>query len=69
MFSGDVWLSAAGFSNPLDSSFLELRQLLRVEACPIEGADVGCGPMLAKTIGALDRTELGVSTGSDPVGA
>ena len=64
VYPGDAQPSAAGFSNPFDASFLELCELLRVESSPVERADAGRRPVLAKTIGALDNLILRISLDS-----
>ena len=61
MFFGDAVPRAAGLSNPSESCFLELGELLRIEASPIEWAGVGCGSVFAETVGTFDDVVLGVS--------
>ena len=60
MFFGDVVPRAAGLSNPSESCFLELGELLRIEASLIERADAGCGSVFTETVGAFDDVVLGV---------
>ena len=61
---GDAQPSAAGLSNPIDACFLELCELLRVEACPVERADTGHRPVFAKAVGALDHLIFRISLDS-----
>ena len=68
MFPGDVRSGAAGLSDPFDSCFLELRQLLWVEARPVKGADASGGPMFTEAVDTFDGVGFGVVLGDGRVG-
>ena len=68
VFPWDAWPSAAGLSDPLDSRFLELSQLVRIEARPIKGADAGGGPVVAEAVDTFDNLRFGVVSGDGRVG-
>ena len=67
MFPRDAWPRTAGLSDPFDSCFLELRQLLRVETSPVERADASGGPVLAEAIDTLDSSCFRVVFGDSHV--
>ena len=69
MFPGDAWPRAAGLPDPFDAFLLELSQLLRVEARPIEGADASSSPVLTEAVDAFDDLGFGVILGDGRVSA
>ena len=68
VFPWDTWPRVAGLLDPFDSCFLELHQLLQVEARPVKGADASGGPVLAEAIDTLDGSCFGIVFGDGHVG-
>ena len=68
MFPGDVRPRAAGLSDLFDSCFLELCQLLRVEAHPVKGADASGGPVFTEAVDTFDDVGFGVVLGDGHMG-
>ena len=68
MFPGDAWPRAAGLSDLFDSFLLELRQLLWIEARPVEGADASGSPVIAEAVDTFDDLGFGVVLGDGRVG-
>ena len=69
VFPGDARPGTAGLSDPFDTCFLELRQLLRVEARPVKGADASGGPVFTEAVDTFDGVGSGVVLGDGRVGA